>query len=806
MKRLMSLSLAVLLACSAEQPGSDEAAQGPQIEGRVQSLFTDPARTLNIVAHQDDDLGLMVPTLARTIRANATVQTIYVTAGDAGFGCDSYFQKREQGIKFAYEEIAGLTVGDPGNWMETMEVVNGKHIRKVTMTGKPVSLMFIGLPNAAAGAPNLLDLWTNTTTTQLTTVPDSRRGAFNGEVYSREVLIATLQQMIQTFDPGHINTLDSSRIWDEVLPFEHYDHVASALFALAAKQRIQGTQTLREHRAYNMLAEDDNISPSDAALKTAVFNRYTPQDRKICSSPFLQQMCDANPGPEASHEELCDDPDTVYTPFLTRQYTIGPVMGVQGGIRGPSTTSTPLCLQTNSATIALAACSPGAAAQTWSLQKDGTLRNSAGLCATNGAANPRGMGITLSACLASGNTRGQKFMLTSEGKLRGPDATCAQASGTDLTLRECDGVASQLSFSMQASSAVYTARNAGWSDAEVPDNLAHYNTFSLADIDADGDADACVRRHDGVYCSVNAGGTPPLLGAPTRWTSAFGSGWSDPSMGSTVTLADINGDSRADVCGRHGNDGIVCGLSNGSSFALPTKRSSGVDFSNWVGYQLTASVYGAIRFVDVNNAGGLDVCSRNANGIECALNNGSGSFGPVSQWISSEFTDALGWRNDEGGTTLRFADIDGDGRQDVCGRGALGIICAVNVNGTRFDDAHLWSEAEDFAVAAGWSLNRSYYGSIRLADINGDGKADVCGRGVDGIVCSVSLGAAFGPEQQYLSVNPYDDATGWTPARYGSNVQLGDLDKDGRVDLCARGPIPGAGVGIRCVLGARAAP
>src|SRR5258708_25694656 len=38
------------------------------------------------------------------------------------------------------------------------------------------------------------------------------------------------------------------------------------------------------------------------------------------------------------------------------------------------------------------------------------------------------------------------------------------------------------------------------------------------------------------------------------------------------------------------------------------------------------------------------------------------------------------------------------------------------------------------------TLFRSYYGSIRLADINGDGLADLCGRGPNGIVCAISNG------------------------------------------------------------------
>jgi len=44
----------------------------------------------------------------------------------------------------------------------------------------------------------------------------------------------------------------------------------------------------------------------------------------------------------------------------------------------------------------------------------------------------------------------------------------------------------------------------------------------------------------------------------------------------------------------------------------------------------------------------------------------------------------------------------------------------------------------DFSDAQGWNGSETYYGSIRLADVNGDGLADVCGRGIAGIYCNLS--------------------------------------------------------------------
>jgi hypothetical protein len=38
----------------------------------------------------------------------------------------------------------------------------------------------------------------------------------------------------------------------------------------------------------------------------------------------------------------------------------------------------------------------------------------------------------------------------------------------------------------------------------------------------------------------------------------------------------------------------------------------------------------------------------------------------------------------------------------------------------------------------GWDTAVGYYGSIRLGDVNRDGRADLCGRGINGLRCSRS--------------------------------------------------------------------
>src|SRR5438045_3284684 len=78
--------------------------------------------------------------------------------------------------------------------------------------------------------------------------------------------------------------------------------------------------------------------------------------------------------------------------------------------------------------------------------------------------------------------------------------------------------------------------------------------------------------------------------------------------------------------------------------------------------------------------------------------------------MTSDFSDAQGWIQPQYGTTIMFADINGDGKADVCGRGPAGITCAVNAGNGTFLPAKLVQA--DFSDANFWNQSHAYYGSI----------------------------------------------------------------------------------------------
>src|SRR5690606_12603698 len=138
--------------------------------------------------------------------------------------------------------------------------------------------------------------------------------------------------------------------------------------------------------------------------------------------------------------------------------------------------------------------------------------------------------------------------------------------------------------------------------------------------------------------------------------------------------------------------------------------------------------------------------------------------------------------------TIRMGDVDGDGLADVCARANAGVYCALS-NGSGFDASSRWNDV--MSDASGWNHPR-YYTTIRLADVDGDGKADLCGRGPDGFDCWISDGSRF---DRRIEGPRWSDASSWGSARYYGTIRMGDLNGDRRADVCAR-----AAAGIRCAL------
>ena len=322
-----------------------------------------------------------------------------------------------------------------------------------------------------------------------------------------------------------------------------------------------------------------------------------------------------------------------------------------------------------------------------------------------------------------------------------------------------------------------------WLISELSDEAGfstelHYSTIRTGDLDGDGRMDVCARGAEGVRCWASTGsGFGPAFAGPT-WTD--GSGWGALQHASTFRLADVTGDGRDDFCALAAA-GWVCYPSTGSGLGASMAGPAWTSANGW--HQ--PYYYGTIRTGDLDGDGRADVCARGSAGMWCALSTGTG-FAPMfagPAWSNDAgFTDVAYW------TTIRLADLDGDGAAELCARTPDGVACHRYQGNETFGPALLGPGLTD---ASGWK-DLDNTSTIRLGDLDGDGDLDLCARANAGIRCWLFESDAWGSQ---LEGPAWDEASGWDDFRLYASINLGDLDGDGRADLCARGAD-----GVRCHL------
>ena len=316
---------------------------------------------------------------------------------------------------------------------------------------------------------------------------------------------------------------------------------------------------------------------------------------------------------------------------------------------------------------------------------------------------------------------------------------------------------------------------AAWSDGSGWNDVTNYATLRMGDLDADGRADVCGRANDGVHCALSSG---EGFTATSVWRDGISdaNGWNAPKFYTTLRLADVNGDQREDLCARD-SEGFGCWLSDGTRFDRRIEGPRWSDASGWG----AARHYGTLRMADVNGDRRADVCARSAAGIECWLSDGEGFPTRVD---GPEWSDENGWGAQQYWSTLRLADVNGDGRADVCARNSADLRCVLATE-TGFGETVIVAPLSD---DSGWG-DIANYATLRVGDIDGNGTDDLCLRANANVVCYAWDGTAFAQ----VAGPTWGDEQGWNVAHHYDTIQLADIDGDGLHDACAR-----AGVGWIC--------
>ncbi len=185
------------------------------------------------------------------------------------------------------------------------------------------------------------------------------------------------------------------------------------------------------------------------------------------------------------------------------------------------------------------------------------------------------------------------------------------------------------------------------------------------------------------------------------------------------------------------------------------------------------------RFVaDLTGDGTGDLVGFGEDGVWTALGDGAGSFSTPKRVLKAFAPQAGNWNRLD--HVRLVADLTGDGRADLVGFGDDGVWTALGDGAGGFG-APAFVLADFGKRAFGWDvLSNPRF----VTDLTGDGRADILGFGDDSVWVALGDGAGgFGPTQ--FGGHGLSWSSGWGP-QPGTRL-LADLTGDGRPDIVAFG-------------------
>lgn len=653
-----------------------------------------PAANLTIVAHQDDDLLFMQPDVLDAALSGDGLTNVYVTAGNGRGDAQDHetVERRDQGLMAAYTAATGKT-----DWSCGRIELAAHPIEHCRLAGTGVSLVFLGYPDGGKEGEfpdSLLHLWEGTID-RATTIGNVETS------YDRDELVAVLAAVIDATQPRMIRTLEIASTHGR----DHSDHMMAGALALLAVAAIGSPADLISYRGYGTETEPENrIDPLfDRSANILAYYDACAEGCAACGKP-------------------CSTISEAHDTWLHRRYAVGRRTSAGGELRSGAMCATPM----SDGEVVLTDC---AAPFVWQLSADGLLRTG-DRCMQ---ALPTGELVAGHDCSPAPANR---FVLDDEGHLWLGVPPFAQA-GLDYAHLQCIGVSggrlrAGLCGADHAPAWTFTRAPITTSRAALG-LTAIGRAVRLADFDNDGLAD---------LCSVEPG---------LRCVHGLGSGTFDgvlqhslPVEPESLVIGDLDGDRRQDACGRDAN-GILC---TDATTTVPTRRWTPAFGRDGAADTTDRS----LALIDRKICGVIDT------GLVCASHGDPADVDVRSSWPRA--SDVV-WQ----------ADLDGDLRGDWCSSSPSGIACGLASERDVTTDGVPWG----FSLAGVVDPAPTDGPTSALADIDGDGRADLCSLRDGRIMCARSQGHGFGPQSVFAEL-----PAGPAPTA----LWLGDLDGDHRADAC----------------------
>lgn len=251
--------------------------------------------------------------------------------------------------------------------------------------------------------------------------------------------------------------------------------------------------------------------------------------------------------------------------------------------------------------------------------------------------------------------------------------------------------------------------------------------------------------------------------------NAIGGAGNDTLTGNTANNILSGGSGNDEIYGGAGDDRLIGG--EGIDTALYTVMRSQVTISRNADGTLTINA--GIEGIDV--VGSVERL-RFSDGIYQAS-----QFSVSGGVLVNNFAVGAGGWSSQDLHPRHIADVNGDGFSDIVGFGQSGVLVSFGaLNGTFSNAATVVS---NFGQTAGWSSDNLFH--RELADVNGDGRADIVGFGIAGTLVSVAKGdGSF--DNPGTGIENFGANQGWS-TQDGFARTVGDVNGDGNADLVGFG-------------------